>query len=288
MDVEAMSSEAAYALGVSLLAQGRYDEGFAYYAARWKCPQLTLSVPLPLIRRWRGEELSGRRLMVWPEQGLGDAIMMSRFAFALGRAGVSVELAARGALARLFKGHPGVSVCDLGGSFEAKDLDFIATDFEIAAAFLRRGKLHAGAYLTGEAAFPKPGCIGIITRGNPRHPDDAHRSLPPDMAERLLSLPGAVSLHPDDTGAADFQATADIISGLDLVIAVDTSVAHLAGAMGKPVWILLSRAATDWRWGPSGTTTPWYPSARLLHQPRPGDWGSVLVEIEAALKPVKP
>jgi len=100
--------------------------------------------------------------------------------------------------------------------------------------------------------------------------------MPEAEARRLLALPGAISLHPEDTGAADFQDTADIIAGLDLVISVDTSVAHLAGAMGKPVWVLVAAHAIDWHWLRDRSDSPWYASARVFRQAAPGDWASVV------------
>jgi hypothetical protein len=143
-------------------------------------------------------------------------------------------------------------------------------------------RLSGGAYLT---AAPRWGIgrIGVKTRGNPAHHNDADRSLPDAEAARLLALPGAVSLEPEDTGAHDFADTAEIIAGLDLVIAADTSTAHLAGALGKPVWILLPYVTTDWRWLSGRSDSPWYGSARLFRQHRPGDWSSLLDEVIAAL-----
>jgi len=120
--------------------------------------------------------------------------------------------------------------------------------------------------------------IGIMWRGEPENPNDRFRSLSKTAAARLLNLPGAMSLEPSDTGAADFQATADIIAGLDLVITADTSVAHLAGAMGKETWVLLARYADDWQWPRSGMS-PWYPSARLFTQPQSGDWESLVADV---------
>jgi hypothetical protein len=118
--------------------------------------------------------------------------------------------------------------------------------------------------------------IGVATRGNPQHANDHNRSLPADAAAALMSLPGAVSLHQEDIGSAEFATTADIIRGLELVVSVDTAVAHLAGAMGKPCWVLLPHDRLDWRWGVSGAYSRWYPTMRLYRQPSPGDWTSVL------------
>jgi len=129
-------------------------------------------------------------------------------------------------------------------------------------------------------AVKAAGHIGVVWRGEAQNRNDRFRSLPPELGAELLALPGAVSLDPADSGAADFQATADIIAGLDLVITVDTAVAHLAGAMGRPVWVLLAKHAIDWQWPREGVS-PWYPSARLFTQSRAGDWAPVVAAVKA-------
>jgi len=134
------------------------------------------------------------------------------------------------------------------------------------------------------AAWPKTRRgIGVVTRGNPGHPNDRNRSLSAEAAAALMALPGAMSLAVEDTGVRDMQETAEFIAGLDLVISVDTAVAHLAASMGKATWILLSAIKTDWRWGREGETTPWYPGARLFRQREPGDWMGVVEDVKAAL-----
>jgi len=106
--------------------------------------------------------------------------------------------------------------------------------------------------------------------------------LSPQAARELAALPGVRSLAPQDTGVADMADTAEIVAGLDLVLSVDTAVAHLAGAMGKEVWVMLPHKA-DWRWLRGRADTPWYPSMRLFRQPKRGDWASVFAEIAACL-----
>ena len=125
--------------------------------------------------------------------------------------------------------------------------------------------------------------IGVAWRGDPKHPTNVQRSLDDQHRAALEALPGAVSLLPEDTGAADFEATAEIVRGLERVITVDTSIAHLAGAMGKPTWVLLSAENCCWRWQGARTDSPWYPTVRLFRQQTPGDWAPVPGAVRQAL-----
>jgi hypothetical protein len=284
LGVDGVADEARYMLGLALLSQGRYPEGFEHYAARWKIPGMPLRRPLPFFRRWAGEPLAGKRLLVWPEQGLGDQIMLSRFAFALAHQGVDVTLMTPDPLVRLFAGRSPAKVVSISGSYEIAGFDYLATDFDLAAHLVTdEASIMRAPYLFGAPC--RRGGVGVMVRGNPNHVNDASRSMPIKDAAKLLALPGAFSLAPEDTGAKDMQETADIIAGLDLVISVDTSVAHLAGAMGKTAWVLLPARHADWRWLSGRNDSPWYPSVTLFRQRVTGDWTSVVAEVSTQFEP---
>ncbi|HEY8615869.1 glycosyltransferase family 9 protein [Phenylobacterium sp.] len=261
------------ALGVVLLAQGRLEEAWPLYDER----ENRLRVVRQRLRtpEWRGEDLAGKRLAVWREQGFGDEILFSRF---LPRLGGAVTYIGDPDLERLFR-TLGV---DYRATTEGASLD--GFDFWVAATSIP-GRLGVTArdvprppYL---AAAPRQagGRIGVMASGNPANPNQAYRALPAEYADELLALPGAIHLAPEATGARDFLDTAEIIAGLDVVVSVDTSVAHLAAAMGKRCFVLLSAHRLDWVWD-AGL---WYPDARLFRQPAPGDWRSVIDEVKAAL-----
>ncbi|MCR5878323.1 glycosyltransferase family 9 protein [Phenylobacterium sp. J367] len=219
--------------------------------------------------------------MVWPEEGFGDQIQYARFAKALAERGVRLTWFCLPQLASLFAANLGVEVIRAEGEAALPEADFWIWSSSLPALF-GDADLPTAPYLS---ATPRPigGRIGVISRGNPKQVNDAARSLSPAAVEALLSLPGAVSLLPEDTGARDFQETAELISGLDLVITVDTAGAHLAGAMGKPCWVMLARLGADWRWTPFADRSLWYPSMRLYRQPAPGVWDSVLEQIRRDL-----
>lgn len=265
--------------GEELLAEGQYAEGFKLYDA-WRevMPEYAAEWPIP---SWRGEDLSGRVFLVGGEQGFGDQIMFARFAKLLQARGADVVWLCKEPLTRLFAQCVGIRAIT-GGSV---DVSFYCPSSRLPNLFFP--PLLAppnGPYIDPPPPNVVGGrAIGIVTSGNPKHANDASRSLTIEAAETLLGLPGAVSLLPEDTGARDFYDTASVIAGLDLVISVDTSVAHLAGAMGKPVWVLLPYVA-DWRWQKGRGDSPWYPSARLFRQQTPGDWRGVIDAIRSELR----
>ena len=272
-----------HALGIVLLAQGRYREGWPLYDARHVIPPLGLTKPALPFAEWQGEAVDGKRVLIFPEQGLGDQIMFARFAPWLANRGADVTLLCHPALARLFAASLGVRVIAASGQVDFPDPDFWVMSGSVTGRTgVEPGNLPNAPYLRA-AERRDGGGLGVITRGNPAHTNDANRSLPPALAAELMALPGAISLQPEDTGARDMADTAALIAGLDRVITVDTAVAHLAAALGKPTWILLPRVMTDWRWMESRTDSPWYPTARLFRQPRAGDWTSVLDDVRAEL-----
>jgi hypothetical protein len=272
-------------VGNALLGLGRYAEGWPRLEARAALDAGRQRPQLP-YPEWDGGPVAS--LTVWDELGAGDAIQFCRYVPDLAARGIRVTLVVRPELARLM---------------ECLDVEVVAAKGQIrtptADAWVMIGSLPHRLGVTLESlpertGYLKPSValhnawarklrptarIGVATRGNPAHPNDHNRSLPYAGAAFLLTLPGAESLLPD-RGAlalADFADTAAVIQNLDLVITVDTAVAHLAGALNKPCWVLLPWEGEDWRWLHDGRTeSPWYPSVRLYRQPARGDWTSVL------------
>ncbi len=289
--VLAMAPQAAVtarALGLLLLSLGRYPEGFALMEARhrleaYRKPEL----PYP---EWTGGEVAGKRILIWPEQGLGDQIQFARFAPALKAMGAQVTLLCWPALTRLFAAALGVEVLSAAGEVSFPDPDGWVMACSLAGRLgATPASLPNAPYLApvGRWARPLPAGfrVGLMTSGNPIYVNDRNRSLSPAEAEALRALPAQlIDLSPASTGAGDLADTADLVAELDLVVTVDTAVAHLAGAMGKPCWVLLPARGTDWRWMRARRDSPWYPSIRLYRQRTPGDWSGVVAEVEADLR----
>lgn len=276
------AGSSAFSLSMQLLARGAYAEAWPFYEGRRR--QQGLYIPsIDHLPEWRGEDLSGKRLVVLGEQGFGDQIQFARFLTMLPpNAGVTYVCSPP--LTRLMQNRyarptPGVvgappqegDYWTLLGSLPLRlgvTLENLPPPLPTPVVW-RGGGVGAG------------GGVGVIARGRPSHTHDAHRSLDPASTARLLGL--GRDLAPEATGARDFADTALIVAGLDLVITVDTSVAHLAASMGAPTWVLLPRRGLDWRWLRDRADSPWYPTVRLFRQREAGDWASVLDEVEAEL-----
>lgn len=265
-----------WSLGILLLREGVYEEGFRLFEARQSAlyPGGKPRLPFP---EWRGQPI--KSLVILPDEGLGDQIMFARYIPVLRERGVQTALLCAPELERLFAAlevpiraagrEPRVPRAEAWARVSSLPHLMGTTISTIpSATYLRGGQGGSG--------------IGFVGTGNPTHPNDANRSLPPELVKEVLSWPDVRSLAPGDTGATDMEDTRRLIAELELVITVDTSVAHLAGSMGKPVWMLLPYVA-DWRWLRDRADSPWYPTARLYRQTRPGDWAAVLWRVRRDL-----
>jgi tetratricopeptide (TPR) repeat protein len=244
---------------------------------------------LELPNEWQGEPIAGKRLVIWPEQGFGDQIQFARYALTLKAAGAEVVLVCPPELQPLFAELP-VKVVAGAQSLTLDEPDYwslalsapgrlgIALADLTGAAYLRAPAHHRAKW----AGHVASGSIGVAWRGRSTHPNDRHRSLPSLEAFDPLRETGA-NLVDLTEPMGDFADLAAIIEQLDLVVTVDTAVGHLAGALGKPCWILLPWFRQDWRWLQDRTDSPWYDSVRLFRQTAPGDWGPVLASISDAL-----
>lgn len=263
-------------LAFVLLRQGKYAEGWPLYEARWQKEGDTRR-PNIAFAEWQGQAV--RSLLIWPEQGIGDQIQHARFARVLQDRGVRVSMVCRPSLKRLFE-HLGVTVVTGAG-----EIIVPTSDAWVLAGSL---PLRLGVTVDNIPSAPylpsKPGGsgIGFVAKGSPTHVNDINRSLPSDLAAQVAAWPGVTSLLPEDTEAGDLEDTRKLMNGLELVITVDSAAAHLAGAMGKPCWLLLPYEA-DWRWMENRIDNPWYPSIRIFRQPKAGDWKSVIAEVRQAL-----
>ncbi len=305
---------AAFNLAYVLLRQGRYEEGWARLEARDWYAALDSALGLP---RWQGEPLAGKAILIGLEAGHGDMIQFCRYTAQLKAAGARrVSVLCHPPLARLLRGLPGVDdSIALGDGVADPHWDFWTPPLSLPYRFATRlDSIPAELpYLNADPAAVAAWAarlgagegrrVGLVWKGNPRFENDRERSLPSlATLSPLANVPGLrfFSLQKgagEDEAAAppfpltdlateigDFADTAAIVANLDLVIAVDTAVAHLAGALGKPCWILLPDYKTDWRWLDERDDTPWYPGVvRLFRQPAGGGWSPVIDAVAAAL-----
>ena len=301
--------EARWALTLALLRQGDYARGWPLYAqCEWEGPAKTRFAEQLQAPMWRGEPLEGRTLLVCASEGLGDTLQFSRFLKPLAERGARPILACDRKLVGLLQQVPGAAaVVDRDAPLPAYDLWveqmslpwLLKTTFETIPS--PRGDIAAdpGRVEAWRARLPAGRKVGIVWSGNPVHPNEARRSMRTDEIAPLMKIPGwtPVSLQvgsrsgeietlfaiPDHaTALCDFQETAALVETLDLVITVDTAVAHLAGALGKPVWVMLS-ATAEWRWLAGRRDTPWYPTMRTFRQSRLGEWSGVVSAVAAEL-----
>jgi len=310
--VEPDSAEARSFLGILLLQQGNFSQGWSEYEYRWGTTyglrhRRKFRKPL-----WKGEPLAGARILLHAEQGMGDTLQFVRYVPLVAARGGSAILEVQPRLHRLLAKTPGaVEVISRGEALPAFDWQCPLLSLPLAFATDLSTIPSPVTYVEPDPAEVEiwrerlggNGLrVGLAWGGNAKHPHEHWRSIPLELLAPLTRMEGAtfysLQMGPPAARVAqlgvnvrlvdlqgeqkDFADTAAIVSNLDLVISIDTSVAHLAGAMGKPVWVFLSKSP-DWRWMLDREDTPWYPSARLYRQSRLGNWAEVISRVERDL-----
>lgn len=301
---------------LALLSLGRYRAGWAAYESRWDDPAFRQGEPERTAPLWQGEPLAGRTLLVHAEQGLGDTLQFLRYLTPLHARGARLVVEVQKPLLALVRDSVGklaAQVIATGAPPPPHDWHCPLMSLPHRLGTTLATVPAAVPYLATPAAARRrwkawmdrnglaPGCgrrIGLACSGAPCHSEDALRSLP--AARLLAALPADAAPvlvqpapRPADAAALaragvrlpvlrDFRDTAALMENLDLVVSIDSAPAHLAGALGRPVWVLLPHAA-DFRWLRERTDSPWYPTARLFRQPAPGDWAPPLAALAAAL-----
>jgi len=295
--------------GLACLMLGDYARGWRDYEYRWQArrkakPQLDKP-------EWKGGSLNGRRLLLTTEQGFGDTIMFTRFAQMMGRSKEHVSLQVQPALKTLMAAQPELQdVVSRGEKLPSYALHAPLMSLPHLLELSRESDYTAQSYLSLDElslkslpAAPKGHKKVAVTWTSAPHSEITEKkSVPYSKFRKLFNTPNctfySVQINADATAVADmnrrsnvcdlrdeisnFADTAGFINEADLVISVDTATAHLAGALGKPTWLLLPYAA-DWRWRLHRTDTPWYPSMRLFRQDQPNNWDDLLEEINHCL-----
>ena len=297
-------ADAHWNRSLALLLLGDYERGWAAYEWRWTSAAMrhlarTFSVP-----QWRGEEIAGKTILIHAEQGLGDTLQFCRYAGLVAARGAKVVLEVPKPLARLDGVTQLITAGDIIPAFDVHSplmslpMAFRTTVEAVPACvpYVKADPDLAAAWAARLGAKTRPR-VGVVWAGKPGNFDNQTRSLPVSALAPLLRADielhclqkeiavadrAWIESHGDmiflDQDLKDFADTAGLITALDLVIAVDTAVAHLSGALGQATWVLLAYAA-DYRWLADRPDSPWYPTARLFRQDAPGDWAGVLTAV---------
>jgi hypothetical protein len=301
---------AKFNLAVTYLLQGNYTQGWPAYETRWAYEHLAGTEPKYSQPRWTGQDLKNKTILVVGEQGHGDCIQFSRFLFNLHVAGAKIKLQVTDGLIPMFTSSaileqtggydsdmgefdywvpimsiPGV----LGVTLEnlPRPQNYLTADSELSKQWLQKlghkNKMRVGfswsgrrdSWLNQHKGMPFETMLQMI-KDNPQHEwinlqVDCSAEEDKQLADAgVTTYPGSIS---------SFADTAALMMHLDVVVSVDTAIAHLAGALGRPTWIMLNQFATDWRWLLNRDDSPWYSQARLFRQPTRGDWASVTKKV---------
>jgi len=302
--------------GLAHLQLGQYDLGWPGYEARWHVKSLSLRQELRIFDspQWDGNQsLTGKTIFIYAEQGLGDTIQFSRFIPLLQQLSCQIILEVQAPLVTLIKNSfKAITVIAKGTVRPTFDYHCALMSLPLMLKITLHNIPSTTPYIQSDSAnrvhwqqhlaitnTPK---IGLVWQGNPTHRNDHHRSL--SLTALVAHLPQGFEyislqkeLRPNDAQTLakhpyirhfgeqinDFADTAALCALMDIVISVDTSVAHLAGALGKPLWVLLPHAP-DWRWLLDRTDSPWYPTARLFRATQDGHWQDALTAVQLALQ----
>jgi len=294
------------AVALQMLSLGDYKNGLALYEKRWSRRKALGELRTMDIPAWDGDPASVNRLVCLIEQGAGDAIQFVRYAADLERAGIEVVVHCTDPLVRLLATANGVSRATT--RMRAGLVDAAEMMMSLPHRFATRVDAlpSHGRYLDPPAhshripVTPGRPRVGLCWAGNPSHRRDLQRSCPFPVIATLLDVPG-IDFYSLQVGAGreavagdsrlvdladhidDFADTAGLVDQLDLVITIDSAVAHVAGALNRACWVLLHSVA-DWRWGQTGSTTGWYPSLRLERRSFDEDWSAVMPRVRGALE----
>jgi len=298
--------------GLRRLLLGDFAQGWPKTEWRWKSPSMMMRNPHAASPQWMGEPIEGKTILLYSDQGMGDAIFFARYAPLVAARGARVILQVEPLLVDLLKDVDGVAMCvekgtspppfDLHCSLMSLPLAFgtVADSIPAEMPYLSPALDHQ-RWRERFAGLRAPR-VGLVWSGNPNHINDHRRSMAFAQLAPLFDLPmtfvslqkgarpadrQALAQHPRvldlDCEIENFTDTASVLSCLDVVVSVDTSVVHLAGAMGRPVWVMLPYTP-DWRWLLERTDSPWYPTMRLFRQDASRDWSRVIGEVKAALQ----
>jgi len=316
--LDANLMQARFSRALVLLTQGDYARGWVEYESRMRCPEYAAGYRLPAMagtpRLWQGEALAGKSLLLIAEQGIGDTLQFIRYAKPLADQGARISLYVRQAhlagllrkvhgIAEVYTGKVVIPAHDYYGyllSLPRLCGTRSLADVPAEVPYLSAPDDQRAYWRQRLDAIPARLRVGLAWAGSPTNVDDRNRSCSlqalaglfevPDVAWINLQLGAgreelqAVQTPILDWGdeQTDYAETAALITELDLIITVDTSIAHAAGALGCPVWVMLQYIA-DFRWLINRTDSPWYPTARLFRQSQPGDWTALVSGLRAAL-----
>ena len=305
---------AQFNLGVAYLLSGDYARGWSQYETRWNYEHLAGTLPKFEQPRWTGQDLKDKTILVCQEQGLGDTIQFIRFLFPLHTAGAKIILQTNVNLAPLFAQSPIISkivdVKDTPTEFDywipmmsipgvlgvtldnlTSQLAYLGARADLAQQWqetlgpktrLRVGFCWSGrpdSWINQHKGIPFETMCDLIRR----NPNYEWVNLQVECGEEAANILETLGVKKYPGAIRNFADSAALIHHMDVVISVDTAVAHLAGSMGRPTWIPLNWYGTDWRWLLNRDSSPWYPSATLFRQPSMGDWASVVDKIHKYL-----